>query len=93
MNPARVFVLALVLAMPARAQDPGRGKLLYDTHCVACHYERIHNRDPSRSLTSSFAGLQVEVANRARLTDQRFTEEDLDDITEYLNRSHYRFNK
>jgi mono/diheme cytochrome c family protein len=93
MNLALVLLLALLLATPVRAQDSVRGKLLYDTHCVACHYDRIHNRDPSKSLVRSFAGLRVEVTNRARLTGQPFREEDLDDITEYLNHSHYRFKK
>jgi mono/diheme cytochrome c family protein len=93
-QPAGLALLVAVLfAMPAWAQDAGRGKLLYDTHCVACHYERIHDRDPSRSLIRSFAGLQAEVANRARLTNQRFSEEDLAEIAEYLNRSHYHLKK
>ena len=89
------ILIAVMLAwvLPAGAQDAQRGKALYDTHCIACHYERIHNRDPSRSLVKSFAQLRVEVVNRAALTGQRFTTEDLDDIAEYLNRSHYKMAK
>lgn len=75
---------------PAAAQDPQRGRELYETHCFACHYERIHKRDPSRSLVRTVTQLRVEVGNRAVLTGKRFTIEDLDDIAEYLNRSHYR---
>ena len=85
--------LLILLAVPAWAQDPQRGKALYDTHCIACHYERIHKRDPSRSLIRSLAQLRVEVVQRAALTGQRFTTEDLDDIAEYLNRTHYKFAK
>jgi mono/diheme cytochrome c family protein len=88
-----VIAIALLAAMPAAAQDAQRGKSLYDTHCIACHYERIHKREPSRSLIRSTAQLRVEVANRAALTKQRFTVEDLDDIAEYLNRTHYRLEK
>jgi len=87
-----VLVLALAGA-PALAQDAQRGKLLYETHCLACHYERIHQRDPSRSLIKSQAGLRVEVADRAALTGQRFTAADLDGIAEYLNRTHYKLKK
>lgn len=87
------IALILMLAMPAWAQDAQRGKALYDIHCVACHYERIHKRDPSRSLIRSLAELRVEVVQRAAQTTQRFTIEDLDDIAEYLNRSHYRLEK
>jgi hypothetical protein len=92
------FPLILMLTLPAwpepaRAQDARRGKVLYDTHCIACHYERIHKRDPSRSLVRSFAQLQLEVAQRAAFTGQRFTRDDLNDIAEYLDRSHYKLKK
>ena len=78
---------------PASAQDPKRGQALYELNCLTCHYERIHKREPSKSLVRTEAQLRVEVANRAALTRQRFTIEDLDDIAEYLNRSHYKFRK
>jgi len=86
-------ILLLAMAIPAWAQDAQRGRALYETHCLACHYERIHKRDPSRSLVRSFPQLQLEVAQRAALTGQRFTRDDLDDITEFLNRTHYRLGK
>lgn len=90
----RTAILLLTLfAAPAFAQDAQRGKQLYETHCLVCHYERIHKRDPSRSLVRSVAQLRLEVAQRAAFTGQRFTLEDLDDIAEYLNRTHYRFAK
>ena len=88
-----ILALMLLLAMPAWAQDAQRGRLLYDTHCLSCHYERIHNRDPARSLVRTIAQLRLEVAQRAANTGQRFTIEDLDDIAEYLNRTHYRLGK
>jgi len=93
MRPASCLLLAAALALPAAAQDAQRGKALYENHCLACHYERIHQRDRSRSLIRTLAQLRVEVARRAALTNQRFTTEDLDDIAEYLNRSHYRLEK
>ena len=88
-----VLALILLLATPGWAQDAQRGRLLYETHCLVCHYERIHNRDPSRSLVRTFTQLRLEVAQRAANTGQRFTIEDLDDIAEYLNRTHYRLEK
>jgi len=91
----RIALLAgLALATgPSLAQDAQRGRELYELHCLSCHYERIHKRDPSRSIVRSTTQLRVEVANRAALTRQPFTPQDLDDIAEYLNRSHYRFAK
>ena len=87
------LALLLLLAVPAWAQDVGRGKALYETHCLACHYERIHKRDSSRSLVRTFDQLRLEVAQRAAFTGQRFPLEDLEDIAAYLNRSHYKLKK
>ena len=87
------LLLAAALAAPAWAQDGDRGRQLYETHCLGCHYERIHKRDRSRSLIASLAALRVEVARRAALVKRPFTVEDLDDIAEHLNRSHYKLEK
>jgi cytochrome c2 len=80
-----------VFAGPSAAQDAARGQELYQNNCLTCHYERIHKRDPSRSLVKSLPQLRVEVVNRAALTKQPFSPADLDDFAAYLNRSHYRF--
>jgi mono/diheme cytochrome c family protein len=88
----RVLALALACAcLPAAAQDAGRGKLLYETQCGGCHYERVHERAPGRSSVQTLADLRDEVARRAAQTGRPFTLEDLADIAEYLNQTHYRF--
>lgn len=88
----RVLALALACAcLPAAAQDAGRGKLLYETQCGGCHYERVHQRAPGRSSVLTLADLRDEVARRAAQTGRPFTLDDLADIAEYLNRTHYRF--
>lgn len=89
----RAWLLLLLLPLPAIAQDAAQGRALYETHCLACHYERIHKRDPSRSLVKTHADLRVEVAKRAALTGRAFTARELDDISEYLDRSHYKLQK
>lgn len=88
----RLLGAALAALLPAAfGQDAERGRLLYETHCLSCHYERIHRRASERSLVRSLAALRVEVARRAALVPRRFSVEELDDLAEYLNRSHYRF--
>ena len=90
----RFLILALAFAgLPAAAQDAERGKLLYETHCGGCHYERVHQRDRARSRVQSLADLRDEVARRAVQTGRPFTLEDLEDVAEYVNRTHYRFVK
>lgn len=77
-----------LLAVPAAAQDPERGRALYETHCGGCHYERVHDR--LRSDVKDKADLRDAVARWAPQTKRRFTLEELEDIVEYLNVSHYR---
>jgi len=97
MRPASLALSALagaLIAAPAAAQGDGeRGRLLYETNCLSCHYERIHNRDAAHSRIVTLAGLRAEVAERYALTGRPFTREDVDDIAEYLNRTHYRLSK
>ena len=83
--------LALAFAsLPAAAQDAGRGKLVYETQCGGCHYERLHERERSKSRVRSLADLRDQVVLRAGQTGRPFTLEDLEDVAEYLNRSYYR---
>ena len=91
----RAFALLVLaaLAFPGWAEDAGRGRQIYETHCLSCHYERIHKRDPSRSLIKSRTALRVEVGRWAAQVKRPFTPEDVDDVAEYLNRSHYRLEK
>jgi len=90
---ASAALLAAGLALPAAALDARRGEALYELHCTTCHYERIHKRERSRSLIKTLAQLRLEVVRRGEMTGQRFTIEDVDDIAEYLNRSHYHLKK
>jgi len=94
MRPSSFVVFALALAAAgAQAQDARRGRQVYETQCLSCHYERVHERAPERSSVHSLEELRKEVALRAGLTGRPFTQEDLDDITAYLDQSHYRFTK
>jgi len=94
MRPSSFVVFALaVAAAGAQAQDARRGRQVYETQCLSCHYERVHERAPERSSVHSLEELRKEVALRAGLTGRPFTQEDLDDITAYLDQSHYRFTK
>ncbi len=85
--------LLMVVALPAAAAVAARGRILYQTHCLTCHYERLHERPRERSRVHTLTQLRIEVAERAALTGQRFTVDDLDDIAAYLNASHYSFEK
>jgi mono/diheme cytochrome c family protein len=83
-------LLLLLLPLAASAQDPARGRALYQTYCGGCHYERIHD-ERLRPAVHDLADLRDMVAQWAPQTKRRFTPAELEDIVEYLNESHYRF--
>jgi mono/diheme cytochrome c family protein len=85
-----IAIAAAATGLPAAAQDIERGKLLYDTHCNECHYERVHER--LRSDIKDLGQLRRVVARRALETRKRtFAPDELADIVGYLNASHYHF--
>ena len=84
------LALAL-LALPLQAQDLQRGKLLYETHCATCHTERLHGRE--KTAVKNMADLRDMVALWAKQTKRSFTPDELEDVVQHLNRSHYHLNK
>ena len=87
MRPASLLLLLLPLA--AGAQDAASGRVLYETHCGGCHYERVHQR--IRSDVRDLADLRDTVARWAAQTKRSYTLDELESIVQYLNESHYRF--
>jgi len=87
MRPASLLLLLLPLA--ASAQDAAPGRVLYETHCGGCHYERVHQR--MRSDVRDLADLRDTVARWAAQTKRSYTLDELESIAQYLNESHYRF--
>jgi mono/diheme cytochrome c family protein len=89
-NLLRTYAILLsgTLSFASQAQDAGRGKLLYDTHCGTCHYERVHDRLRTKIL--DLADLRDEVARWAPQTKHQFSLDEIEQVVQYLNESHYR---
>jgi hypothetical protein len=85
----RLSLLLLLLPAAAWSQEAEQGRLLYETHCGGCHYERVHQR--LRSDVKDLADLRDTVARWAPQTKRRFTLDERESIVQYLNESHYRF--
>ena len=81
--------LLVLLPGAALAQDPAEGRVLYETYCGGCHYERVHQR--TRSQVRDLGELRDTVARWSRQTKRTYTLDELDSIVQYLNESHYRF--
>ncbi len=88
---AGLAVMAVGLAGgPAAAQAtpvPGRGELLYTTHCIACHTEQVHWRD--RRAASSWPRLKEEVRRWQAAARLGWTEADIVDVARHLNETIY----
>ena len=75
----------------AQVPDHERGRLLYENHCVVCHTQKVHRRTPPmpidvqdlRRIVSSWAGEQ----------NLNWSQEDVEDVVRYLDRSHYRLER
>jgi mono/diheme cytochrome c family protein len=83
-----ISLLFLLLPAAASAQDAERGRVLYQTYCGGCHYERVHDR--MRSEVQDLSDLRDMVARWAPQTKRSFTLDEREDIAQYLNESHYR---
>jgi mono/diheme cytochrome c family protein len=73
---------------PRAMADLGRGKLLYDNACAACHGEQVHWRD--LRLVRDWSSLTHEVARWAEISGQRWSGEEIEDVATYLNTEIYR---
>lgn len=85
------FLNRLLFLLPgaALAQDPAEGRVLYETYCGGCHYERVHQRASSK--VRDLGDLRDTVARWSKQTKRSYTLDELDSIVQYLNESHYRF--
>jgi mono/diheme cytochrome c family protein len=91
------LVLLLVLfasfanadAKPAR--DSTRGELLYTTHCIACHSERVHWRDAK--LVADWASLEVQVRRWQEVQALNWSKRDITEVARYLDDLYYHFAK
>jgi mono/diheme cytochrome c family protein len=88
----------MALAMAAEPQSPivtagttpgdvQRGRLLYETHCVACHTTQAHWRD--KHLVKTQADLLYQVAKWQKTAGQSWSSEEIQDAAAYLNEAFY----
>lgn len=68
---------------------PGRGALLYDTHCIECHTAQVHWRD--RQQARDWTTLKAEVFRWQAAAHLAWTDAEVDAVTDYLNDTIYHF--
>jgi mono/diheme cytochrome c family protein len=68
--------------------DVQRGRLLYETHCIACHTTQAHWRD--KHIVSSWADLLYQVSRWQKNAGQDWSSEEINDVAAYLNETFYK---
>src|SRR5215471_12293925 len=68
--------------------DVQRGRLLYETHCVACHTTQAHWRD--KHIVKSWADLLYQVARMQKNAGQDWSSGEIGDVAAYLNERFYK---
>jgi mono/diheme cytochrome c family protein len=85
-----VAAAGTLAAGPAMAQAEllsGRGELLYDTHCRACHTEQVHWRD--KRAAQDWPGLKEAVRHWQAAARLAWSEADIVAVARYLNETIY----
>jgi mono/diheme cytochrome c family protein len=93
----RISLVAILMALSGlgagvhaqTALEVSRGELLYANHCIACHSTQVHWR--RNNVATDLKTLQSEVRRWQAISGLGWSEEDIVDVTRYLNARHYRF--
>jgi len=85
-----LLVAACAWSSAAWAQAAAsRGELLYSTHCIACHTEKLHWRDQRQA--SDWASLKAQVRQWQANAMLGWTEDDVLAVTRHLNDTIYHY--
>ena len=67
-----------------------RGQLLYENHCTACHEKSVHSRKHYKA--NSINDIHQWVIRWSKNLELDWTNNDVDIVTDYINRRFYQFN-
>jgi mono/diheme cytochrome c family protein len=84
-----IALFALLPAATAQAADAQRGRALYESRCDGCHNTGVHQRDSRKA--QSYGAIREEVVRWNRSLNGAWTNEEIDDVTLYLNERFYSF--
>lgn len=89
-----VLCAAASLALQAAAAglpNFDRGRELYELNCIVCHTSKVHHRMPPSAIDREALRYIVKVwVEEQKL---RWSPEDIEDVVQYLDRTHYHFDK
>lgn len=86
---AALLAGALAWASVVTAADAQRGRILYEARCEGCHSESVHGRE--KRAATDFESARSWVRRWGANLGLGWTDEDVNDVTAYLNGRYYRF--
>jgi len=92
MNKALLILVSLCLAGASQtllAADIKNGKQLQQKNCMSCHDDGMYTRDERR--VTNMPALRTQVQRCETTLGLTWFDEEVDDVTAYLNKSFYKF--
>ncbi|MCO6411397.1 MAG: cytochrome c [Thiogranum sp.] len=85
------LLLCVTMGLPAisLAELFDRGEALYENHCKSCHESWAHEREGREAV--SRAAVRKRVAAWSVHSGLDWSDQEIDDVTDYLDRQFYRF--
>lgn len=83
------LLLAALVSTTALAEDQPKGQALYEKHCTSCHNESVMTR--SNRMVKDLKQLHGQVQRCERSLGLTWFEEDIEQVTNYLNKHFYKF--
>jgi len=84
-----LMLFVTVLPASALAADIENGEDLHFEHCTGCHGSEVYTRDDRKMRDLAQLGKQVRFCQNA--VDATWFDDEVDDVIEYLNATHYHF--
>jgi mono/diheme cytochrome c family protein len=81
----------IVLAASPDEPTKPRGQLLYENHCIGCHTSSVNSRNPRKATNLNDLYQWVEKWSKAQNLD--WNEDEIRDVSDYLNHEYYNFKK
>lgn len=78
-----------LVSLCAAGADAWRGATLYELRCGNCHSESVHSR--SKRVATDFDDVRRWVSRWRTDLGLQWGEEEIDDVSVYLNDTYYRF--
>jgi len=84
------FITLLLFYLPVQAVDLENGKALHNENCMRCHNPSQYTREDR--IVNSLDQLRTRISQCELMAEMAWFDEEIDDVTAYLNDTFYRFN-